>query len=165
MNKAKVTDCDYMNFPTGTQKVHRCTEAERVQPDEPNGAAHDSFTRQLNRLFPGADRLWTEVREHVDLIKGCLICDDTTPDKWHSKKIELVTRHWSGRHKRVVSGVNLITPLRTDGERYLPVDYRIHNKSADGSTKNDHFRDMLRTAAERGFTPEFISFDTWTRKP
>ena len=161
MNKAEVTDCDYIDFLIGTQRVYSCTEAERVQPDETGGPSHDAFTRHLHRLFPSTDRLWAEVREHVDLTGGCLICDDTTPDKFYSRKIELVTRHWSGKHKRVVSGINLITLLWTDGERYLPVDFRIYNKSADGLTKNDHFLSMLNTAAERGFTPEFTLFDTW----
>ena len=161
MNKAEVTDCDYIDFLIGTQRVYSCTEAERVQPDETGGPSHDAFTRHLHRLFPSTDRLWAEVREHVDLTGGCLICDDTTLDKFYSRKIELVTRHWSGRHKRVVSGINLITLLWTDGERYLPVDFRIYNKSADGLTKNDHFLSMLNTAAERGFTPEFTLFDTW----
>ena len=35
------------------------------------------------------------------------------------------------------------------------------NKSADGLTKNDHFRAMLRTAAERGFRPEFVLSGRW----
>jgi len=59
-----------------------------------------------------------------------------------------------------VSGINLITLLWTDGERYLPVNFRIYNKFADGLTKNDHFLSMLNTAAEHGFTPEFTLFDT-----
>ena len=161
MNKPKITDCDYINFLIGTQKVYSCVEAERVQPDEAGRLSHDAFTRQLHRLFPSTERLWLEVREHVDVTKGFLICDDSTLDKFYSKKIELVTRHWSGKHKRVVSGINLITLLWTDGERYLPVDYRIYNKSSDRLTKNDHFRSMLQKAAERGFTPECVLFDTW----
>lgn len=161
MNKPKITGCDYINFLTGTQKVYSCTEAGRVQPDEAGRLSHDAFTRQLHRLFPGTDRIWLEVREHVDVTKGFLICDDSALDKFYSKKIELVTRHQSGKHKRVVSGINLITLLRTDGERYLPVDYRIYNKSSDRLTKNDHFRSMLQKAAERGFTPERVLFDTW----
>ena len=161
MNKPKITDCDYINFLIGTQKVYSCVEAERVQPDEAGRLSHDAFTRQLHRLFPSTERLWLEVREHVDVTKGFLICDDSTLDKFYSKKIELVTRHWSGKHKRVVSGINLITLLWTDGERYLPVDYRIYNKSSDRLTKNDHFRSMLQKAAERDFTPECVLFDTW----
>ena len=41
---------------------------------------------------------------------GVLVLDDSTLDKPYAKKIELVTRHWSGKHKRVVRGINLITP-------------------------------------------------------
>ena len=117
MNKSKITDCDYIYFLTGTQKVYSCVEAKRVQSDETGGLLHDAFTRQLHRLFPGADRLWLEVRDHVDVTKGFLICDDSTSGKFYSRKIELVTRHWSGKYKRVVSGINLITLLWTDGGR------------------------------------------------
>jgi len=61
----------------------------------------------------------------------------------------------------VVSGINLVTLLWTDGERYIPVDYRIYNKKQDGLTKNDHFRQMLQVAYERDFRPECVCFDSW----
>jgi hypothetical protein len=93
-------------------------EAERVQPDETSSLSHDAFTRQLHRL-------WLEILGHVDVTKGFLTCDDSALDKFYSKKIEMVTRHWSGKNKRAVSGINLIALLWTDGGRYLPVDYRI----------------------------------------
>ncbi len=117
MNKPEAKDCDYINFLAGTLKVYSCVEEERVQPDETGSLSHDALLRQLHRLFPGADRLWLEVRDHIDVTEGFLICDDSTSDKFYSKKIELVTielvtRHWSGKHKRVVSGINLITLLR-----------------------------------------------------
>ncbi len=105
MNKPKVTEYDYIDFLIGTQKVHSCAEAERVQPDETGGPSHDAFTRQLHRLFPGENRLRSEIREHNDLKKGCLICGDSTSDKFYSRKIELVTLHWSGKHRRVVGRV------------------------------------------------------------
>lgn len=161
MNKAKVSEYDYIDFLIGTQRVYSCTEAERVSPEEENGPAHDAYTRQLHRMFPTTERLWEEAKEHVDLSKGSLIVDDSTLDKLYSRKIELVTRHWSGKHKRVVSGINLVTLLWTDGERYIPIDYRIYNKAEDGLTKNDHFRAMLKTAHNRGFQPECILFDSW----
>ncbi len=31
----------------------------------------------------------------------------------------------------------------------------------DGLTKNDHFRQMIRRAHERGFRPEYVAFDSW----
>ena len=160
MNKPKVTEYDYIDFLIGTQKVYSCTEAERVGPGKNSGPSHDAYTRQLHRLFPATDRLRGESQEHVDLKKGYLIADDSTLDKFYSRKIELVTRHRSGKHKKVVSGINLLSLLWTDGERYIPTDYRIYNKSVDGLTKNDHFRTMLRTAAERGFLPEAVLSDS-----
>ena len=103
MNKSKVTEYDYIDFLIGTQKVYSCAEAERVHPDERSGPSHDSYTRQLHRLFPTVERLWSEVRDHVDLTKGCLICDDSTLDKFYSRGIEPVTRHRSGKHKNIIA--------------------------------------------------------------
>ena len=161
MNKAKVTEYDYIDFLIGSQRVYSYTEAARVSPAGEAGPAHDAYTRQLHRLLPTTQRLWSEAREHVEMSKGSLLLDDSTLDKLYSRQIELVTRHWSGKHKRVVSGINLVTLLWTDGERYIPVDYRLYNKSQDGLTKNDHFRDMLRIAKKRGFSPECVLFDSW----
>jgi len=76
-----------------------------------------------------------------------------------------VTRHWSGTHKRVVRGINLLTLLWTDGDRLVPVDDRLYDKATakatDGLTKNDHFRAMLATARARGFRPACVAFDRW----
>ena len=75
---------------------------------------------------------------------GLLVLDDSTLDKFHAKKIQMVTRHWSGKHKRVVWGINLITLVWTDGDRVVPCDYRVYDKAKDGLTKNDHFLAMLK---------------------
>lgn len=87
MNKYKVSEYDYINFLIGTQRVYSSAEAERVSPEQENGPAHDAYTRQLRRLFPTTERLWSEAQTHVDLNKGCLIIDDSTSDKFYSRKI------------------------------------------------------------------------------
>lgn len=161
MNPPKVNQYDYIDFLIGTQQVYSCTEAERVQPKQENPPAHDAVTRLLHRLLPTTERLWQEVKDEVGLNSGSLIIDDSTLDKFYSQKIELVTRHWSGKHKRVVQGINLVTLLWTDGERYIPVDYRVYDKATDGLTKNDHFRAMLAVAYQRGFRPDCVLFDSW----
>lgn len=161
MNRAKVNAIDYIDFLIGTQRVYSCTEAERVNPDLDDGPAHDAYTRLLQRMLPTSERLWEEAQGQVDLGKGSFIVDDCTLDKLYSRHIELVTRHWSGKHRRVVQGINLITLLWTDGERYIPVDFRIYNKAKDGLTKNDHFRAMLAQAQTRGFLPDCVIFDGW----
>ena len=92
---------------------------------------------------------------------GILVVDDSSLDKHYAKKIELVSRHWSGKHKRVVWGINLVTMVWTDGDRVIPCDYRLYDKAKDGLTKNDHFLAMLREAKARGFAPRCVAFDSW----
>jgi hypothetical protein len=114
----------------------------------------------LTRLEPDPEALWLEARALIDPEGGVLVVDDTTLDKPHAEKIELVTRHWSGKHRSVVDGINLVTTLWTDGDRKIPLDYRIYDK-ADGRTKNEHFREMMGRAKERGLAPRLVLFDGW----
>jgi hypothetical protein len=161
MNPPKVTDEDYINFIIATPRDVTATEAERVQPESKNAPAHDAFTRLLQRLEPDAETLWQEAQPQIDLKSGLLILDDSTLEKPYSEFNALVYRHWSGKQKEVVAGINLITLLWTDGVRCVPVDYRVFDKDRDGKTKNDHFAEMLLAAFERGFNPELICFDSW----
>jgi putative transposase len=161
MNAPRCTAEDYIQFLLATPKACSATEAARVQPELPNQPAHDAFTRLLHRIEPDPQALWSEVRPLVDRSAGVLVIDDTTLDKPHARHITLVSRHWSGRHHRVVDGINLITLVWTDGDRLYPTDYRIYHKTNDGKTKNDHFRDLLAQAHARGFKPRCVLFDSW----
>lgn len=161
MNKPKVDAQDYVNFLVATPVAYSCVEAARVQPEAGSSApAHDAFTRLLQRLEPDSATLWEEAAGQLDKRSGLLILDDTTLDKPHGRQIELVTRHWSGKHGKVVWGINLLTLLWSDGERHIPCDYRLYDK-ADGLSKNDHFRAMLVIAQQRGLEPECVLFDSW----
>ncbi len=161
MNPPKVTAEDYINFIIATPRDVTATEAGRVQPESKDAPAHDAFTRLLSRLEPDAETLWTEARTQIDLTSGILVLDDSTLEKPYSERNALVYRHWSGKQKAVVSGINLITLLWSDGERCVPVDYRVFDKDRDRKTKNDHFSEMLLAAFERGFNPELVCFDSW----
>ena len=160
MNARRCTDLDYIQFLVATQKTCSCTEAARVQPESAFAPAHDSFTRLLHRLEPDPETLWSEAEPLVEKARGVLVIDDSTLDKPHSRHLDLVTRHWSGKHHDVVLGINLITLLWTDGDRKVPVDYRLFSK-ADGKTKHDHFWEMLLMARGRGFSPKYVLFDGW----
>jgi DDE superfamily endonuclease len=161
MNPAKCDETDYINFLVASPRVYSCREAERVQPEQASAPAHDAFTRLLHRLEPDAETLWTEAQPQVQLTSGVLVVDDTTLDKPYARAIELVSRHWSGKHRQVVQGINLVTLLWSDGDRPIPCDYCIYHKDSDGATKNDHFRAMLKTARARGFQPTGVLFDSW----
>jgi len=170
MMPAKVDEVDYINFLIAAQRTFTCTEASRSQPVNSDvGAmpAHDSFNRLLERSFDG-ESLWGEARRLVRLDGGVLVVDDTTLDKPYAEKMDLVTRHWSGKHHAVVMGINLITTLWTDGNRLIPVDFRVYDKPMGvdgpfgGKDKNEHMRDMLTAAArQRGFRPRYVVFDSW----
>ena len=161
MNPAKVRDEDYINFLIATPKVCSALEAARVQPDSLMAPAHDAFTRLLHRLEPDASTLWREAVSQVDRHSGILVVDDSTLEKPYAEKMDLVQRHWSGKQHAVVEGINLITLLWTDGDRHVPVDYRLYDKAGDALTKNDHFQHLLAMAHERGFKPACVVFDSW----
>lgn len=154
MNPPKVTDEDYINFIIATPRDVTATEAGRVQPESKDAPAHDAFTRLLQRLEPDPETLWEEAKTQIDLQSGILVLDDSTLEKPYSERNALVYRHWSGKQKAVVAGINLITLLWTDGDRCVPIDYRLFDKDTDGKTKNDHFSEMLLCAHRRGFNPK-----------
>lgn len=161
MNPPKCSDEDYINFIIATPRAVSATEAAKVQGEDEKAPAHDAFTRLLHRLEPDAETLWREASTQIDRRQGILVIDDSTLDKPYARKMELVSRHWSGKHRRVVSGINLITLLWTDGDRHIPCDYRIYDKKQDSLTKNDHFQAMIKAAHERGFEPRCVVFDSW----
>lgn len=170
MNAPKCDELDYIHFLIAAQRVFSCSEAARCQPESVAAPSHDAFTRLLTRQPPDTEALWHEAQKLVpehSRQSGFLVLDDTTLDKPYARKMELVTRHWSGKHKRVVSGINLLTMLWTrsdsssDSRPLVPCDFRLYDAPRDGLTKNDHFRAMLSVAKERGFAPQYVLFDSW----
>jgi len=161
MNPPKISEFDYINFLVAAQRAFTCTEASRSQPEGMNNAAHDAFTRLLQKNPLDTDALWNEAKQLVRLDDGILVVDDTTLDKPYAENMDLVTLHWSGKHHRVVKGINLVSTLWTDGRALIPCDFRVYDKPFGGKGKNDHFRDMLIKAKERGFKPLYVLLDSW----
>lgn len=160
MNPPRCNALGYINFLLATPGVASAVEAARVQPVQRNAPAHDAFTRLLYRLEPDPETLWREAKPQVRLAEGALVLDDTVLDKPYARRMDLVGRHWSGKHKRVVQGIDLVSLVWTDGDRILPCDYRIYH-DAKQATKNDHFRTMIGVAHARGLKPEIVLFDGW----
>lgn len=160
MNPPRVRPVDYIDFLIATPKAASAVEAASVQPSRPGAPAHDAFTRLLHRLEPDPETLWAEARPQVDLKAGVLVLDDTVLDKPHARHIDLVGRHWSGKHHAVVKGIDLVSLVWTDGDRVVPCDYRVYHDPEE-ATKNDHFRDMIDAAHARGFRAAYVLFDGW----
>ena len=158
MNPPKCQAEDYIQWLIASPKVASCTEAARSTTGP---IAHDAYTRLLGRLEANPEELWLEMENLVKLDSGYLVADDSTLDKPYAPHIELVTRHWSAKHRAVVEGINLITLLWTDGDISIPVDWCVFDQESDGLSKNDHLRQMLETARERGFKPDCVLWDSW----
>ena len=162
MNRARCDDLDYIQFLIAAQMVYSNTEAARCDPrvgvERP---AHDAYTRLLRRQPPDSEALWDEVHSCIERDQGLLVLDDSTLDKPYAQVMELVTSHWSGKHRRVVRGINLVSLVWTAGDARYPCDFRLYDKAHDGLSKNDHFRQMVDSAHERGFVPELVAFDSW----
>lgn len=162
MNRARCDEVDYIQFLVAAQAVFSNTEAARCDPrvgaERP---AHDAYTRLLRRQPPDSEALWAEVRDCIEVATGILVLDDSTLDKPYARAMELVTSHWSGKHRAVVQGINLVSLVWTAGDARYPCDFRLYDKGHDGLSKNDHFRQMIAGAYERGFQPELVAFDSW----
>jgi putative transposase len=157
----KIADVDYIQFLLAATSAFSCVEAAKTEGALDDPPAHDAYTRLLTRQPPDTEALWSETQPFVDKACGLLVVDDSTLDKPHARHMDLVHRHWSGKHKRTVWGINLLTLLWTDGGAKFPLDCRLSNAPQDGIDKNQHFRAMLATAKERGFSPDYVSFDSW----
>ena len=150
----------YIAFLTANGNRYSGIEASKALQGTFNSPAHDSISRWLAFAKCASDDLWKEVSTHSPM-NGNLIVDDTVLDKRWSPKNDLVHYHWSGNEHRNVLGISLVNLLATDGEKCLPVDYRVYEGAESKITKNDHFQNMLETAQQRGFKPRYVLSDAW----
>ncbi len=78
--------------------------------------SHDSVNRFLLRERYTPEDLFAEVKGNLNLEGGTLSVDDSVEDKPYRdpQKSAFISYFWSGKHKRTVKGVNLITLYYTD---------------------------------------------------
>lgn len=146
----------YIGFLMSEPHSATCSRLSEVM-----GISHDSVNRLLLRESYAPEDLFNEAKGLLQLAGGTLSVDDSVLDKPYSQKMELVGYFWSGKHHRVVKGINLLTLYYTDPQgRGLPVNYRLYDP-ADGKAKNDHFREMVAEVWAWGLRPAFITGDSW----
>ena len=156
---AKCNSSLYMLFLLAEPKYVSCVRLSEVMGD----LSHDSINRFLLRENYTPRDLFNEVQAYLIVNGGIASVDDSVLDKPYSdpEKTELISYFWSGKHKRAVKGLNLITLYYTDivGVSY-PVNFRIYDKR-EGKTKNDYFREMVREVIDWGLSPAWITGDSW----
>ena len=149
----------YTKFLISNKNNFSCLELSKV-----SGVSHDKVSKFLKGKEIDTADLWNEVK---DLVKneedGYLVIDDTTLDKSYSRENELTSYHWSGNVHNVINGISIVNMLWSNGEKYVPVDYRIYKPEVDKKhlTKNDHFQEMLKRAKSLKIKPSYVLSDTW----
>jgi hypothetical protein len=143
-----------MSSPSGSS----CVKASNVL-----SMSHDAVNRFLSSgNFTGKD-LFKSVYKSIDLYGGTLSADDSVLDKTYTKQgtTDLVSKFYSGKHHRVVQGINLIVLVYTSKSGYsVPVNFRIYDKT-DQQTKNDYFRQMIKEVWNWGLRPKWVTADSW----
>lgn len=159
MSKSLCTKELYSTFLRVTSQRYSALSLSEVSPVE---LSHDSISRWLSDAKCQPKDIWSEAKPQVLGTAGVLIVDDTILDKSRSDKIELVRYQYSGTVHDVIRGIGMLNFLWVDQENEVnPMDVRIYEPKEDGKTKNDHFREMLQLAKERGVKPEAVIADSW----
>lgn len=130
----------------------------------PDILSHDSISNWLKSRHFSPKNVWMEAKTFVDIdAPNALIVDDSTLDKHRSKNIELVQYQYSGNKHAVIPGIGMTNLLwhNLNSGTNIPIDFRIYAPDEDGKTKNDHFREMIKLALERGIVPSAVIADCW----
>jgi uncharacterized protein YlbG (UPF0298 family) len=161
-SKPSTAKCDleiYTLFLLAEAKYPGCIRLAEIL----EGLSHDSVNRFLLRERYDPKDLFDEVKPYIELRGGTISGDDTMIDKPYSDPslTELIGYFWSGKHHRVVKGIQLITLYYTDPKgKSVPINYRIYDKQ-EGKTKNDYFREMITEVLGWGLKPEMVTGDAW----
>lgn len=134
-----------------------------VKASEVLAVSHDAINRfLLTNSFTGKD-LFEAVKGGIAFTGGVLSVDDSVIDKSFSRleTTELVGMFYSGRHHRVVKGINLITLFYTDTTGLgFPVNFRVY-RHQEGKSKHDYFQEMVKECGQWGLRPAWVSADSW----
>ena len=158
MAKTKCSLKLYSDFLIANQNRYSGLELSKVAPGE---ISHDSVSRWLSTANFNPSSLWNQTKDLVVKNSGYLVGDDTLLSKKYSQINELAPKQYSGNTHGLEMGISLVNLLWTDGEKFIPVDYRVYQRENDAKTKNDHFQEMLIRAKQRGFEPLHVLMDCW----
>ncbi len=156
---ARCNEDIYISYLLSDPQYTSCTRLGDIMET----VSHDSVNRFLARERFEPKDLYDEEKNKIELTGGVLSVDDSVLDKPYSdpSKAVFIDWFWSGKHKRSVKGINLITLFYTDIKGVsVPVNFRLVNKKV-GKTKNDYFKDMLLEVLSWGLKPAWVTGDSW----
>ena len=121
MEKQKCSLKLYSDFLIANQNRYSGVELSKVAPWE---ISHDSVSRWLSSAKFNPSSLWNQTKDLVEKNTGYIVGDDTLLSKKYSRVNELANKQYSGDVHGLEMGISLVNLLWTDGEKFIPVDYR-----------------------------------------
>lgn len=159
MSKSLCSKDLYGTFLRLTSQRYSAVSLSEVAPDQ---LSHDSISRWLAQAHCRPRDIWQASSKHVLGSEGVVVADETVLNKSRSNKMELVRWQYSGTEHQVIRGIGLLDLLWVDqDDNVCPMDFRIWEPKEDGKTKNNHFREQLKLAKQRGVIPEAVIADCW----
>lgn len=138
-------------FSSRPIKQCTCSEAFRCFPNESEPIAHDSVKRLLEQQPHHTEALYIEQNSESGTRKAYWSLTTALWTNCIHIRSNWKPVNWSGKHHRVVQGINLIWTIWTNRLVIVPVEFPIYPPDTDGKNKSDHFRDIIRAAEERQF--------------
>jgi putative transposase len=124
------------------------------------GASHDGLTRMLHGRWSGPILLAYALRALFAVGGGDLIVDDTVGEKPYARLLGEAAWGWSSQQRNVVFGISVVFLVWTDGQRRLPLAFRVWTKA--GASKFALARELLSYAGHRRrCKPQLVLFDSW----
>lgn len=159
MSKYKCSKDLYCSFLSVTSQRYSALSLSQVSP---NDLSHDAVSRWLSDTHCQPKQIWLAAKNVVlSSQSGVIVADESVIDKSRSDKVDLVRWQYSGNRHGVIKGIGVLNFLWVNGKDVCPIDFRIWEPQEDGKTKNDHFRDQIKAAKERGINPEAVLADSW----
>lgn len=138
--------------------------------------SHDDVTRFLNQTANDSKALWKQAKPFVRQVEsdeGLLILDDSISEKPYTDSNGLVCPHFDHCTGTFVNGINFVSLLYSNNGVQLPIGFELVVKTLQciiktrkecwrsSRTKNEMFRDLLRSAHQNAIKFTFILCDSW----
>lgn len=139
--------------------------------------SHDQITRSLAKKKAGSKEIWQIAKPYVRQVEdksGLLIIDDSIEEKPYTDENEHICWHYDHSKERQVKGINFISLLYHSQGVSLPIGFVLVTKTEiykdektgkikrrSTTTKNEHYRQMLKQAVQNQVKFKYVLNDIW----
>ena len=123
----------------------------------------DMIINFLKKVELKWEDLYKRIENKIDSKIGWILAvDDTVQDRLRSyeSKNDLVCQHYSGNHKSIVNGVDIVTLFWVQWDQRVPLTFRIYTRYWE-KTKHDLLREMVDEVLSWWFKPSLVSADNF----